>query len=133
MVDEQPLDPRMRAQAGKFLVGGVHSAYSGLNMPGISAAQRPDISSLAINFKPSQGPTKLSQAWGASGWSVRVHASWKPELRDRLSRLKDEQGIENITFDAMYPPVDEIERLGKHVAKQGVGRWIAENNEDDRE
>lgn len=133
LVDEQPLDPRMRAQAGKFLVGGVHSAYSGLNMPGISAAQRPDISSLAINFKPSQGPTKLSQAWGASGWSVRVHASWKPELRDRLSRLKDEQGIENITFDAMYPPVDEIERLGKHVAKQGVGRWIAENNEDDRE
>lgn len=131
LVDEQPLDPRMRAQAGKFLVGGVHSAYGGLNMPGISAEQRPDISSLAINFKPNTGPRALSQSWGASGWSVRVHASWKPELRSRLSSLKDEHGIEDITFDAMYPPVDEIERLGKHVAKQGVGRWIAENTEED--
>ena len=133
LVDEQPLDPRMRAQAGKFLVGGVHSAYGGLNMPGITAAQRPDISSLAINFKPNTGPNKVAGSWGASGWSVRVHASWKPELRDRLSRLKKDHGIEDITFDAMYPPVDEIERLGKHVAKQGVGRWIVENGEGDNE
>lgn len=107
----------------------MHSAYGGLNMQGISAEQRPDISSLAINFRPNAGSTAISQSWGASGWSVRVHASWKPDLRDRLSRLKDDHGIEGITFDAMYPPVNEIERLGKHVAKQGVGRWIAENEE----
>lgn len=127
LVDEQPLDPRMRAQAGKFLVGGVHATYGGLNMPGISPAQRPDITSLAINFKPNTGPNTISNAWRASGWSVRVHASWKPELRDRLSGLKDDHDIESITFDTMYPPVNEIERLGKHVAKQGVGNWISKN------
>lgn len=120
LVNEDPLDPRMRAQAGKFLVGGVHRAYSGLQMSGISNIQRPDISSLAINFAPSTGTTKVSKSWGASGWSIRIHSGWKEELRTRLANLSDNHGAENITHDSMYPPVAQIERLGKYVAKQGI-------------
>ncbi|UPW15028.1 FRG domain-containing protein [Gordonia amicalis] len=132
LVSESPLDPRMRAQAGKFLVGGVHRHYSGLRMAypqgyrveDVTNVERPDISSLAINFAPGTGNERLSQAWRASGWTVRIHAAWKAELRDRLSKLKTDCGIEDITFDSIYPPVVEIERLGKHVAKQGVERFI---------
>ena|GEM_PF-5573161 len=127
LVDEEPLDPRMRAQAGKFLVGGVHSAYGGLNMGKVGAEQRPDISSLAINFKPRTSKGNISQSWGASGWTVRIHSSWKSELRNRLASLKRDHGVEDITFDSMYPPVGEIERLGKYVSKQGIERWIYES------
>lgn len=124
LVDEEPLDPRMRAQAGKFLVGGVHRSYGGLNMKGVSRAQRPDITCLAINFAPSTGNTKLSESWGASGWSVRIHSEWKEALRGKLAKLDRDHGIENITLDSMYPPIGQIERLGKHVAKIGVDRFL---------
>lgn len=120
LVDEMPLDPRMRAQAGKFLVGGVHRAYGGMNMPGVSAEQRPDISSLAINFHPRVSDGPISSAWGASGWSVRIHAAWKRKLRDRLSGLVSEDSPNGIAHDSMYPPVDQIERLGKYVAKSAA-------------
>lgn len=124
LIDDEPLDPRMRAQAGKFLVGGVHRAYGGFNMAGISSIQRPDITCLAINFRPSPGPNSVAQAWAASGWSVRIHAEWKSELRRRLGSLEKDYEMENITVDSMYPPIAHIERLGKFVAKQGVGEWI---------
>lgn len=128
LVDESPLDPRMRAQAGKFLVGGVHRAYGGYNMPGISSAERPDITCLAINFAPSRG--RLSQAWTASGWSVRIHADWKAELRRRLGKLQNDHGIEDIMLDSMYPPLGQIERLGKFVARQGVEELLAAHKTD---
>ncbi|MEJ6543540.1 FRG domain-containing protein [Brachybacterium paraconglomeratum] len=122
LVDEEPLDSRMRAQAGKFLVGGVHRSYGGLNMPKVTSVERPDISCLAINFAPKTGRTQISQSWRATGWSVRVHASWKPRLREMLASLSDSHGLENIEYDSMYPPIGEIERLGKHVARQFLGQ-----------
>ena len=123
LVDEEPLDSRMRAQAGKFLVGGVHRSYPGLNMPNVTSVERPDISCLAINFAPSTGRIQISKSWPATGWSVRVHASWKPALRERLAGLSQSRGIENIEHDSMYPPIGQIERLGKHVARQSAEKF----------
>lgn len=54
VVARAPLDPRMQAQRGRFLVGGLNRRYSGrsylidrLNVP---AEQYPDISTLGVNF-----------------------------------------------------------------------------------
>lgn len=131
LVDEEPLDPRMRAQSGKFLVGGVHRAYGGLNMKQVLSDNRPDITCLAINFAPNTGPEKIAKGWGATGWSVRIHARWKPQLREKLGKLSRTHGIEDINYDSMYPPVEQIARLGKHVARRGVEEWIAGNKPAD--
>src|SRR5699024_10627242 len=125
LVDEEPLDPRMRAQAGKFLVGGLHRAYRGLNMPGVDKDVRPKISNLAINFNPPFGNGQISKEWRATGWSVRIYAEWKSELRNKLAGLQGTHGIENISEDSMYPPIGQIGRLGKHVAETGMEAAIA--------
>ncbi len=120
LIDEEPLDPRMRAQAGKFLVGGVHRAHAGLNMPSVSNTERPDISSVAVNFSRHTEGKKLSQSWKASGWSVRIHAAWKPELRKRLASPVRVSDGSTINADSMYPPIAQIERLGRYVARAGA-------------
>ena len=125
LVDEEPLDPRMRAQAGKFLVGGLHRAYRGLNMPGVDKDDRPKISNLAIHFNPPFSDGKVSQNWRATGWSVRIYAEWKSELRSKLAGLQETHGIENISENSMYPPIGQIGRLGKHVAETGMEATIA--------
>lgn len=96
-VDQDPLDPRMRAQQGKFLVGGLNRTYSGRRYRGVPADQFPDVSNLGINFLKSQ-TSAPSNNWSASGWTVRVRAEWKRPLLDRLE-------AEGITPDSMYPPL----------------------------
>lgn len=88
LVDEEPLDPRMVAQRGRFLVGGVQRAYPNLNMwfekKQLSVIERQKISMLCMFF-PLRGYLSASTNWPAIGWSIRIPSAWKPEIRRRLN------------------------------------------------
>ena len=118
LVDAAPLDPRMRAQQGKFLVGGLNRRLSGRFMwvggRLIPASEYPEVTSLGINFVKQRRPMSRRNAnWPATGWTIRIPAGWKPDLRDRLARLAD-----SIREDTMYPPVTEVKRLALSVARR---------------
>ncbi|MEU4041144.1 FRG domain-containing protein [Streptomyces antibioticus] len=118
-VDESnPLDPRMRAQRGRFLVGGLIASYPGMEMnrPGgkrVSADDRASITTLSISF-PLQS-TELSKNWPATGWSIRIPASWKRPLRELLAETDPP-----ITTDSMYPPISEVRRLAVRKAEDAI-------------
>ena len=113
LVDQAPLDPRMQAQRGRFLVGGLNRRYGGrsyrIDGSNVSAEQFPDISTLGVNFLNS-ATGQPNTHWSATGWTVRVDASWKPELLQRLVG-------EGIHHDSMYPPLGEVRRLALKVAR----------------
>lgn len=116
LIDHLSLDPRMHAQNGVFLVGGLARKYEGVRYrdrrPGavgyISADVHADICTYSINWLESVTRVPNSR-WGASGWVVRVDRTWKRELRHRL---KEEKGI---WCDSIYPPFDEVGRLVRFV------------------
>lgn len=114
-VTDQPLDPRMRAQQGRFLVGGITKRYGGMRMllhgSDIKADRWPDITTLAINFC-KQIRVPISSNWVARGWSIRVSAEWKAEIRNRMSKLHDP-----MTLDSMYPPLSEVKRIAMRIAR----------------
>lgn len=110
------LDPRMRAQAGCFLVGGLIKRYAGENISvggRLQPAEKwPDLTTLRIFF-PLPGTKKPTAArWAAVGWNIRVPAEWKAELR-RLLAQRD------LTADYMYPDYDGCRRLGRRIAARG--------------
>ena len=106
LVDDPALDPRMRAQLGHFLVGGILARYSGMDMTvgkdRVPVEEAADVSTLPIHFPSYTRNTTPHGSWPASGWTIRVKASWKPYLRQLLKT-----GLEPIDDDAMYPPVLE--------------------------
>lgn len=116
LVDHLSLDARMHAQNGVFLAGGLARRYKGIRYvdarPGatgvITAEVHADVSSYSINWLQSVTASPNTR-WGASGWVVRIESGWKRPLRERLKRDKQ------IWFDSIYPPVDEVSRLVKHV------------------
>ena len=114
VVDAQHLDPRMRAQRGRFLVGGLNKRYPGTDMrignDAVPIDERADITTLNINFPLYQRKVQ-GKAWRATGWTVRVRREWKAELRRRLEGVN-----EPITADSMYPPLGEVSRLARRVA-----------------
>lgn len=112
LVDELPLDPRMRAQNGRFLVGGLLRSYSGMILGGLSAKDWNLVSTLAIKFYET-GPRKAPNRWGAAGWTVRVPAEWKPTIRRHLA-----EDIDPLTEDTMYPPITEVRRLAMRVVQE---------------
>jgi hypothetical protein len=116
VVAQAPLDPRMQAQRGRFLVGGLNRRYPGrsyrIDGSNISAEQLPDVSTLGINFLNS-ATGQPNTHWPATGWTVRVDAVWKPELLQRLAG-------EGIHHDSMYPPFSEVRRLALKVARDTV-------------
>lgn len=97
VIDERPLDPRMVAQRGRFLVGGVQRAYAGLTLQhggvSLTAAELQAVSMLTIGFL-QRVPRRTK--WPALGWTIRIPASEKPRLRELLSS----RGISHTT---MYP------------------------------
>lgn len=109
LVDEANLDPRMHAQRGAFLVGGLNRRYKGDRWAYAghepTAADLMEISTLRVNFlKVRTG--KPNASYAASGWTIRIEAAWKSDLRKRLQDIDPP-----ITFDSMYPPVTELRRL----------------------
>lgn len=108
-VTDPALDPRMRAQRGAFLVGGLIKRYRGERMyygsHELDVKDFPDITSLRINFLRNR-TSQPNYRYGATGWTVRIDREWKSELMDRLEGLDPP-----ITPDTMYPPVDELRRL----------------------
>jgi hypothetical protein len=120
LVDAAPLDPRMRAQQGKFLVGGLNRRLPGrfmwIGSCQVLPADYPDVTSLGINFVRQRRPmTRRNANWPATGWTIKIDAAWKPELRDLLARLPD-----SIQADTMYPPVTEVKRLALSVARRSL-------------
>ncbi|MCX4564685.1 FRG domain-containing protein [Streptomyces phaeochromogenes] len=112
------LDPRMHAQRGRFLVGGLIASYPGMEMlrPGgrnLPAAERTSVTTLSISF-PLRS-TQLSKNWPATGWTVRIPAGWKRDLRSLLAEADPP-----ITTDSMYPPVSEVRRLATRMAEQAI-------------
>lgn len=107
-------DPRMVAQQGVFLVGGLNRRYGGRTMSLhsrlIPADLYSEVTSAGINFRTRV--SKGNNRWPAHGWTVRVKAEWKAELRGKLASLQD-----RITRDSMYPPVGEVKRLATYAAK----------------
>jgi len=121
LVAEAPLDPRMRAQAGQFLVGGLNRRYGGramyvrgANGREVTASEFPDVTTLSINFV-QQRRIERSGSWPATGWTLRVAPEWKAELRARLEDLDDP-----ITEDTMYPPLSEVRRLALVEARRAA-------------
>jgi hypothetical protein len=120
LVDAVALDPRMRAQQGKFVVGGLNRRLSGRHMwigdRRIAPAEYPEVTSLGINFVRQRRPRdRRSANWPATGWTVRIRADWKPALRERLAQLPD-----SVRPDTMYPPVAEVKRLALSIARQSL-------------
>ncbi|MCB2175769.1 MAG: FRG domain-containing protein [Actinomycetales bacterium] len=125
LVDPSDLDPRMVAQAGVFLVGGLNRRYGGRDMfasetgsaraSGVPSELYADVTTLGINFLTRAGTR--NQCWPATGWTVRVQAGWKPRLRRLLSAEDD-----SIRRDTMYPPLDEVWRLANYAVVARLGR-----------
>lgn len=109
------LDPRMRAQRGVFLVGGLPRSYGGqtpyqYQNRRLRAEEVQRVTNLAIAF-PARGAKKKATSADAVGWTLRVPAAWKGPVRELLAER-------NIRQDTMYPPFAECRRLGEYVARQ---------------
>ncbi|MBO3083022.1 FRG domain-containing protein [Cellulomonas fengjieae] len=125
LVDPDDLDPRMVAQAGVFLVGGLNRRYGGRDMFARESRHAPtskvpselyaDVTTLGINFLTRAGTR--NQCWPATGWTVLVKAEWKPRLRELLNAEAD-----SIRRDTMYPPLDEVWRLANYAVVARLGR-----------
>jgi hypothetical protein len=117
LVDEPPLDPRMIAQQGRFLVGGIQQATETMNLwydNQLRITERQAISMLSINFpKVSQREMKTTR-WPALAWTIRIPAKWKMELRSRLQEV-------GITYDSMYPDLTNIQWRAERAGRTWLG------------
>ena len=118
VVEDRPLDARMSAQRGRFLVGGVNRSYGdiGLSLDSqiLSAAELQNVSMLMIGFLKSKANPATS--WPALGWSIRIPASWKKPLRDLLDTE------ERINHDTIYPDLSHVSWTGLDSARRGLAR-----------
>ncbi|QKS17892.1 FRG domain-containing protein [Curtobacterium sp. Csp2] len=116
-VEHDALDPRMRAQNGTFLAGGLFRSYPGLGFPTegepVPVDMRSDVSNLALKFL-TQRQERTGHGWGGAAWVIRIPAEWK---RGLLQRLREEL---QISEDTIYPAFTETARLAKHVVKHAV-------------
>lgn len=120
LVDEQPLDPRMVAQQGRFLVGGVQRAYANLNMwhtHQLRVSERQKISMLCVGFFSSPQSSMQDTKWPALGWTIRIPSSWKAELRERLA-------ANGITHDSMYPDLGSIAWRAERAARNSLSSGV---------
>ncbi|WP_082376220.1 FRG domain-containing protein [Nocardiopsis sp. NRRL B-16309] len=133
LAPHKSLDPRMHAQNGQFLVGGLSRVYSGQKMRllGVSPDQSggesrvpvelvPDVSSLNLNFLKIQ-TREPNFRWGGTAWVLVVKAEWKEDLMEKLQCHDPE-----ISPDTMYPPLGEVSRLARFV----VDRELVSNEKN---
>ncbi len=126
-----PLDARMRAQEGSFLVGGLYSnggdhpqywRTEGDRRPHpLSVSEYREVSTLSINFPAKDMHPGKNTKWSAYGWSLELPGEWKKTLRQRLAKLAP-----RIEADSIYPPLDEVKRLLSHVASEEASRSLSE-------
>lgn len=120
VVEEQSLDPRMIAQRGRFLVGGLNRAYANLNMwherRQLRIAERTAISMFCIDFPKTDFDDMQSRrtAWPALGWTVRIPAKWKLEIRQKLRSV-------GITHESMYPDLSSIQWRAEVAGRSHLG------------
>jgi hypothetical protein len=113
------LDPRMHAQRGAFIAGGIETPFdevdharlrqiwAGSDHEPVPIA--PDLSNFHISWQHSlKRPPGVRRR--AVGWTLLIPAEWKRELRSRLAGV-------GISRDTLYPPVTEIGRLAKYLVK----------------
>ncbi len=128
LADPEDLDPRMVAQRGVFLVGGLNRRSAGRSMlykptgstrasTQLAAELYADVTSLGINFTTTVHEPHRS--WPASGWTIQIPSAWKSSIRDRLAGLSD-----SIRRDTMYPPVDEVARLANYAVLEDLAQGI---------
>lgn len=138
-------DPRMIAQRGFFLVGGLISLkgwaalytsvcenckkkicdcgsenYGDPSEESLSVAELRQVTSLSVKFaakKPriSDLQKAPNNKWTAIGYSVRVPKEFKSQLLELLEK-------EGIRKDSMYPPLSETRRLFEHVVDESLKR-----------
>ncbi|MFC1406978.1 MULTISPECIES: FRG domain-containing protein [Streptacidiphilus] len=125
VADPKDLDPRMRAQQGCFLVGGLIASYSRRQMQFNGKTLEPldlaKITNLSIRFPLRNAAGK---AWSATAWTIRIPASWKRPL-GALLKKEDHP----ITVDTMYPPLIEVKRLAISKAEElSRTTWQVKNN-----
>jgi hypothetical protein len=117
LVDEEPLDPRMIAQRGRFLVGGVQRAYADLNIwfedKQLRVVERQKISMLCMAFPKGSFRTS-GTGWPAIGWTVRIPRAWKSELRTRLA------ADFNIDRNSTYPDLGNIQWHAEIAARDSL-------------
>ena len=126
LVDPGSLDPRMRAQKGRFLVGGLVRAYSDLTVQSkalgraLAAEELRKVTSFALGFRrTAHAQTRVGTGVNGYAWSVRVPGELKPGIR---KLLKDEY---QVSRDSLYPEYKEFKRLAQHLARSianGEGR-----------
>ena len=118
LVDEEPLDPRMVAQRGRFLVGGVQRAYANLNQwfedKQLRVVERQKISMLCMTF-PKRDQAAASKKWPSLGWTLRIPAAWKPELRRRL-------GTVGIDHESTYPDMASVAWRAELAVRTSLAR-----------
>lgn len=117
LVDEQPLDPRMIAQQGRFLVGGIQQAFETMNLwydKQLRTVERQAISMLSINFPLWPQSRMQKTRWPALAWTVRIPSTWKMELRSRLREV-------GITHDSMYPDLTNIQWRAERAGRTWLG------------
>ncbi len=123
VVPSPALDPRMRAQQGMFLAGGLIKRYRAdhMNIHGesLGASEYPQVTTLRINFIRKRRQNR-NGSWGATGWTLRVKSTWKRDLLECLAHLSDP-----ITPDTMYPPISELRRMAAREVRRVAGSDLA--------
>jgi hypothetical protein len=116
VVEGRPLDPRMLAQNGVFLVGGMQRKYGNLNVRHdgryLNAEELQAISTLTIGFRKIGG-TASGHQWPAYGWTLRIDKAWKPELRRRLDDKY------RIRHETMYPAFESLQWRAESAVREG--------------
>ncbi|MGW9592154.1 FRG domain-containing protein [Streptomyces chartreusis] len=114
VINPRDLDPRMRAQRGRFLVGGLTASHELRRMRfehrGLTVNEQRQITNLNIRFPQLSTP---GNGWPATAWTVKIDKAWKIGLRKRLEKLSD-----RISTDTMYPPVNEVRRVARRLVEQ---------------
>jgi len=131
------LHPRIRAQEGRFLAGGLWSSggrqpmftydrdegsVETLNVEMMNERMAREVSTLTVYFPHQDRKARVPsrRSWSAYGWSVRIPHGWKREMLEICA----EGGISRETMD---PPIGEVHRLLGRVASDAAARRLAES------
>lgn len=131
------LHPRIRAQQGRFLAGGLWSSggrqpmftydrdegsVETLTIEKMNDRNAREVSTLTIYFPHQDRKARVPsrRSWSAYGWSVRIPHEWKREMLE----ICREAGV---TRETMDPPIREVHMLTDRVASEAATRRLSES------